>query len=92
VIAEAYARALVAPGELRPHPRRRGAPALAAALADAPRMTRSHADRFAFERDRRKDAALRTHGVTPLRVTDAMLADTPFMVVTDLVRALHFLK
>jgi very-short-patch-repair endonuclease len=136
-IAEAYARGLVEPGVLRPQPGRRGAPALAAALAEAPRMTRSaaeraflrlvreaglplpdtnvqlagfevdafwprqrvaveidvfgtHAGRCAFDRDRRKDVALRAHGVTPLRFTDTMLADTPMTVVGDLFRALHF--
>ena len=46
----------------------------------------AHGHRRAFDRDRRKDLALRRHGLWPIRVGWRQLADTPEAVVADLAR------
>lgn len=47
---------------------------------------RYHATRATFERDRRKDADLREHGLTVLRITWRQLEDEPLAVVARLSR------
>jgi very-short-patch-repair endonuclease len=46
----------------------------------------AHGNRRAFDRDRRKDLALRAHGLTPARIGWRQVADTPEAVVADLAR------
>ena len=43
-----------------------------------------HGDRAAFERDRRRDRALRAAGFTPVRVTPRQVTDEPEAVLVDL--------
>jgi very-short-patch-repair endonuclease len=47
-----------------------------------------HRDRRAFERDRRKDIALRDAGYTVIRITGRQLKDEPLMVIAHIARAL----
>jgi very-short-patch-repair endonuclease len=46
----------------------------------------AHGHRRAFDRDRRKDLALRAHGLEPVRIGWRQVADTPEAVVADLAR------
>lgn len=48
-----------------------------------------HSDRAAFERDRRKDMALRNAGYEVMRLTWRVLVDEPFAVVAHVARALE---
>ena len=47
-----------------------------------------HGHRAAFERDRRRDQALRAAGYVVIRLTWRALQEEPFGVVADLARAL----
>jgi very-short-patch-repair endonuclease len=47
-----------------------------------------HSSREAFERDRRRDAHLQSHGLRVLRVTWRRLVDAPYATLTYLVRVL----
>ena len=47
-----------------------------------------HTDRWAYERDRRKDAALRAAGLTVIRITWRQLKERPMVVVAQLAAAL----
>lgn len=47
-----------------------------------------HKDRAAFERDRRKDMALRDAGYTVIRITGRQLIDEPLLVIAHVARAL----
>jgi very-short-patch-repair endonuclease len=47
-----------------------------------------HSHRKAFERDRRKDMALRDAGYTVIRITGRQLKDEPLMVIAHVARAL----
>ncbi|HEY2162242.1 MAG TPA: DUF559 domain-containing protein [Solirubrobacteraceae bacterium] len=47
-----------------------------------------HRDRRAFERDRRKDMAMRDAGYTVIRITGRQLKDEPLMVIAHIARAL----
>jgi very-short-patch-repair endonuclease len=47
-----------------------------------------HSHRKAFERDRRKDMALRDAGYTVIRITGRQLTDEPLMVIAHVARAL----
>src|SRR5262249_4503743 len=47
-----------------------------------------HRDRAAFERDRRKDMALRDLGYTVIRITGRQLKDEPLLVIAHIARAL----
>ena len=46
-----------------------------------------HASRAAFERDRRRDAALKAHGIDTIRVSWTQIADEPMALVALLARA-----
>ena len=46
-----------------------------------------HASRAAFERDRRRDAALRAHGIDSMRVSWTQIVDEPLALVALLARA-----
>jgi very-short-patch-repair endonuclease len=46
-----------------------------------------HASRAAFERDRRRDATLRAHGIDPMRVSWTQIVDEPLALVALLARA-----
>jgi very-short-patch-repair endonuclease len=48
----------------------------------------THGDRVAFERDRRKDAALVARGLAVVRITDRELGERPARVVSTLAMAL----
>jgi very-short-patch-repair endonuclease len=45
-----------------------------------------HSSRAAFERDRRRDAHLQTHGLRVVRVTWRQIVDAPYATLTHLVR------
>jgi len=47
-----------------------------------------HSSRAAFERDRRRDAELQSHGLRVLRITWRRLVDAPYATLTYLVRVL----
>jgi len=47
-----------------------------------------HSSRAAFERDRRRDAELQSHGLRVLRITWRRLVDAPYATLTHLVRVL----
>jgi hypothetical protein len=47
-----------------------------------------HTSRWAYERDRRKDAALRSHGMPPLRFSRRQVRDEPLLVITQVAQAI----
>jgi very-short-patch-repair endonuclease len=47
-----------------------------------------HQQRSAFERDRRKDMALRDLGYTVIRITGRQLKEEPLLVIVHVARAL----
>jgi very-short-patch-repair endonuclease len=49
---------------------------------------RFHQHRSAFERDRRKDMALRDAGYTVIRITGRQLKEEPLLVIAHIARAL----
>jgi very-short-patch-repair endonuclease len=47
-----------------------------------------HTSRWAYERDCRKDAVLRAHGVPPLRFSHRQVRDEPLLVITQVAQAI----
>ena len=47
-----------------------------------------HTTRWAYERDRDKDAVLRSHGLAPLRFSSRQVRDAPLLVIAQLAGAL----
>jgi very-short-patch-repair endonuclease len=47
-----------------------------------------HTSRWAYERDRRKDAALRSRGMPPLRFSRRQVRDEPLLVITQVAQAI----
>lgn len=48
----------------------------------------SHTSRWAYERDCRKDAMLRSHGMPPLRFSRRQIRDEPLLVITQVAQAI----
>jgi very-short-patch-repair endonuclease len=47
-----------------------------------------HTSRWAYERDRDKDAVLRSHGMPPLRFSRRQVRDEPLLVITQVAQAI----
>jgi very-short-patch-repair endonuclease len=47
-----------------------------------------HTTRWAYERDRRKDAVLRAHGLAPLRFSWRQITEDPFVVIAQVAQAI----
>ncbi len=47
-----------------------------------------HTSRWAYERDRRKDAVLRSRGMPPLRFSRRQVRDEPLLVITQVAQAI----